>query len=177
MNETPPAHRRRSLAGRLLLAIYLLAAAGLLLSHLAAMVSPQRNAWLALVGLGFGVFVFLNVLFLVYYVLRRRRIAWVAVLALLTVTDTLFGIYLKEAHHGVIRGNEISSKDLEVQRRGDPIRTWYSSDVLATVLPERRQMHAPLSPVDGRPMRRARLKEVELLVAAASEAGEISLPL
>ena len=44
--------------------------------------------------------------------------------------DTLFGIYLKEAHGGVVRGNTISSKELEVQRRGDPIRIWYSTDVL-----------------------------------------------
>ena len=44
--------------------------------------------------------------------------------------DTLFGVYLKEAHNSVIRGNTITSKDLEVQRRGDPIRLWYSTDVL-----------------------------------------------
>jgi nitrous oxidase accessory protein len=44
--------------------------------------------------------------------------------------DTLFGIYLKEGHNGVIRGNQISSMDLEVQRSGDPIRLWYSTDVL-----------------------------------------------
>lgn len=43
---------------------------------------------------------------------------------------TLFGIYLKEAHGSVVRGNTITSKDLEVQRRGDPIRIWYSTDVL-----------------------------------------------
>ncbi len=44
--------------------------------------------------------------------------------------NTLFGIYLKEAHNSVIRGNVITSKDLEVQRRGDPIRIWFSTDVL-----------------------------------------------
>ena len=44
--------------------------------------------------------------------------------------DTLFGIYLKEAHGSVVRGNTISSKDLDVPRRGDPIRVWYSTDVL-----------------------------------------------
>lgn len=44
--------------------------------------------------------------------------------------NTLFGIYLKEAHYSTVRGNRISSKDLAVQRRGDPIRLWYSSDVL-----------------------------------------------
>ena len=42
---------------------------------------------------------------------------------------TLFGIYLQKAHHSVIRGNTVTSKDLEVQRRGDPIRLWYSTDV------------------------------------------------
>jgi len=38
--------------------------------------------------------------------------------------------------------------------------------VEATVFPERRKGHAPLSPVDGKPMRRARLRDVEMLVSA-----------
>lgn len=44
--------------------------------------------------------------------------------------DTLFGIYTREAHNTIIRNNEISSKDLEPQRRGDPIRIWYSNGVV-----------------------------------------------
>lgn len=44
--------------------------------------------------------------------------------------DVLFGIYLKNAPNSIIRNNEIRSKDLEVQRRGDGIRLWYSSDSL-----------------------------------------------
>lgn len=44
--------------------------------------------------------------------------------------DTLFGIYLREANNSTIRDNNISSKDLPVPRRGDPIRVWYSNDVL-----------------------------------------------
>ena len=43
--------------------------------------------------------------------------------------DTLFGIYLREAHDSVISNNEITSKDLDVPRRGDSIRVWYSNDV------------------------------------------------
>lgn len=43
--------------------------------------------------------------------------------------DTLFGIYLRHADGGVIRNNVISSKDLDVPRRGDAIRVWYSNDV------------------------------------------------
>ena len=42
---------------------------------------------------------------------------------------------------------------------------FYSNEieVKTTVFQERRKQHAPLSPVDGKPMRRARLQEVELL--------------
>lgn len=43
--------------------------------------------------------------------------------------DTLFGIYSRYGHNSIFRNNVISSKDLEVQRRGDPIRVWYSNDV------------------------------------------------
>ena len=46
------------------------------------------------------------------------------------IQDTLFGIYLKQAENGVIRNNVITGMDLEVQRRGDGIRVWYSSDTL-----------------------------------------------
>ncbi len=40
-------------------------------------------------------------------------------------------------------------------------------ECLACVFPERRRAHAPLSPVDGRPMRRASLRELQALLAAA----------
>ena len=40
--------------------------------------------------------------------------------------DVLFGIYLKEAPDSVIRGNHITSKDLDIARRGDGIRLWQS---------------------------------------------------
>ena len=44
-------------------------------------------------------------------------------------------------------------------------RFYYSRiKIAATVFPERRQAHAPLSPVDGRPMHRANLREVEELL-------------
>jgi hypothetical protein len=42
---------------------------------------------------------------------------------------------------------------------------FFSNDyeVVATVFPERRKAHAPLSPIDGRPMQRAKLRDVERL--------------
>ena len=47
-----------------------------------------------------------------------------------TLQDVLFGIYLKEAPHSVIRGNTIGAKDLEQARRGDGIRLWTCPDSL-----------------------------------------------
>lgn len=46
------------------------------------------------------------------------------------IQNTLFGIYLKQAPNGDIRNNVITGMDLEVQRRGDGIRVWYSSDTV-----------------------------------------------
>ena len=43
--------------------------------------------------------------------------------------DCLFGIYLREASGSVVRGNRITGKALEVPRRGDAIRVWYSDGV------------------------------------------------
>jgi nitrous oxidase accessory protein len=53
-----------------------------------------------------------------------------AIMAGNRLEDTLFGIYLKEADGSIIRDNDITSKDLDVPRRGDPIRVWFSHDVL-----------------------------------------------
>ena len=53
--------------------------------------------------------------------------------ALLTgnqLDNTLFGIYLKESDNTVIQNNRISGMDLPVPRRGDPIRVWFSKDVV-----------------------------------------------
>jgi nitrous oxidase accessory protein len=46
------------------------------------------------------------------------------------VEDALFGLYLKESHGSVLRGNTITSKNLPVARRGDSVRVWYSHDTL-----------------------------------------------
>ncbi len=42
--------------------------------------------------------------------------------------DVLFGIYLKQSDHAIIRGNEIVGKNLAMPLRGDGIRLWYSHD-------------------------------------------------
>lgn len=44
--------------------------------------------------------------------------------------NVLFGIYLKNAPESVIRNNLVHSKDLEMGRRGDGLRIWYSDHSL-----------------------------------------------
>jgi nitrous oxidase accessory protein len=46
-----------------------------------------------------------------------------------TLTDVLFGIYVRQASRCLIRGNQLLGKGLPVPRRGDLIRLWYSKDV------------------------------------------------
>lgn len=46
------------------------------------------------------------------------------------IEDALFGIYLKQAPDSVLRQNTIRGKDLDIARRGDGIKTWYSDRVL-----------------------------------------------
>ncbi|WP_457674493.1 nitrous oxide reductase family maturation protein NosD [Thiolapillus sp.] len=47
-----------------------------------------------------------------------------------TITDTLFGIHLSNAHGNRIIGNRISSRGKDVTLRGDGIRLWYSHENL-----------------------------------------------
>jgi nitrous oxidase accessory protein len=44
--------------------------------------------------------------------------------------DALFGVYLKQAPDSVVRDNVILGKALDVARRGDGIKTWYSDRVV-----------------------------------------------
>ncbi|MBT4072828.1 MAG: nitrous oxide reductase family maturation protein NosD [Chloroflexi bacterium] len=44
------------------------------------------------------------------------------------IEDALFGIYLREAKDSVVSDNYVRGKDLDVARRGDAIRIWFSHD-------------------------------------------------
>ncbi len=44
--------------------------------------------------------------------------------------DVLFGIYVKQAEHCTIRCNTIGGQQLDIARRGDAIRLWYSPNCL-----------------------------------------------
>ena len=47
------------------------------------------------------------------------------------IQHVLFGVYLRQAHHSIIRNNVIAGKEeLAIPRRGDLVRVWYSDSVL-----------------------------------------------
>ena len=46
------------------------------------------------------------------------------------VEDALFGIYLHNAPDSVVRGNEVIGKALDISRRGDGLKVWYSANSL-----------------------------------------------
>ncbi len=46
------------------------------------------------------------------------------------IEDALFGVYLRQASESVVRNNTLVGKSLDLGRRGDLIRVWYSHDVV-----------------------------------------------
>ena len=46
------------------------------------------------------------------------------------IENSLFGIDLSETSNNVFRRTYISSKDMALEMRGDPVRIWYSNDNL-----------------------------------------------
>jgi len=91
MEEKPKP--RHSLAGRLVFWINIAFAGGLLLAHLASYVNPKTAWWIAIFGLGLGVFALGNLIFLVFWTLRRDLRLLLSLITLLVVSDKLLGIY------------------------------------------------------------------------------------
>ena len=87
------ARKRGSVLDRWLFRLNVLAAAGMVLAHLASSVSPSTVWWLAMFGLGFGTIAMVNVLFVVYWLLRRNRRIFLSLVVLLLAGNKLLGIY------------------------------------------------------------------------------------
>lgn len=88
-------------------------------------------------------------------------------LHLFSDTSEIVGMQLSEQgirHNTMLRKHKLRKDRVEEF----PGFRFYSDDyeIEATVFPEKRKGHPPLSPVDGRPMKRAKLREVEALAFA-----------
>ena len=75
----------------------------------------------------------------------------------------------------VTRARLLVQKDPKITHGNENEYHFNEEDCLvqATVFSERRQQHAPLCPINGRPMQRAGLRDVELLLTEA-EASPIA---
>ena len=78
---------------RIMWIVNILAIVGLLLSYLAAYVSPATIWWLALFGLAYGSFLVINLLFVVFWLIRKsKRFRYSLILSLVGVWK-IFGMY------------------------------------------------------------------------------------
>jgi hypothetical protein len=81
-------------------------------------------------------------------------------------SDTFETIGMQLSEQGIRHNTLLRKHKLQRDRVEEfPAYRFFSNDyeVVATVFPERRKAHAPLSPIDGRPMQRAKLRDVERL--------------
>lgn len=74
----------RGFFSKLILAVYLIAGAGLLISYLSPYISPASYWPIAFFGLAYPFLVIVNLLFLFFWLLRRRRKFWIPLIILLT---------------------------------------------------------------------------------------------
>ncbi|HQV99002.1 MAG TPA: endonuclease/exonuclease/phosphatase family protein [Bacteroidia bacterium] len=77
---------------RIIWVLNIFALTGLALSYLAAYVSPNKIWWLALFGLGYEIMLFINLLFVVYWLIARSRRFWVSLVFILLGIGKIFGI-------------------------------------------------------------------------------------
>lgn len=66
-----------------LVALNLIAVVGLLLAYLATHVSPETVPFLPLFGIGYGISLFANLLFIVFWLLVKKRLALISAVAIL----------------------------------------------------------------------------------------------
>jgi endonuclease/exonuclease/phosphatase family metal-dependent hydrolase len=85
--------QKTSWINKLIWLFNILALTGLIFSLLAAYVSPSRIWWLALFGLAFGPLLLLNFLFFIYWVLMRRRRAFLVLVFLLISFTRIPGMF------------------------------------------------------------------------------------
>lgn len=79
----------------------ILALAGLVLSYLAAYVSPAKVWWLALFGLGYGTLLGINLCFVVFWMLRKSKLYRYSLIFSLIGIGKIFGMFQLSFSHQV----------------------------------------------------------------------------
>ena len=76
-------YRSLSRLNKFILLLGMLCCISLLLSYLATHIDPNSAAWLAFFGLAYPILLFLNLLFLLYWTLKKHRQFWWFAIAIL----------------------------------------------------------------------------------------------
>lgn len=73
----------RSLSKRLLIALNILAVIALFLAYLSTYISPEKMVFLAVFGIAYGVILVVNLFFILFWLLVKKRIALISTIAIL----------------------------------------------------------------------------------------------
>lgn len=85
-------HNQKSIFTRILWALNLFALIGLSLSYLASYVSPRTVWWLALFGLGYEIMLLINVAFVIYWLIARKKLYLYSLILVLLGIGKVFNI-------------------------------------------------------------------------------------
>lgn len=73
----------RSLSKKLLIFLNILAVAALLLAYLSTYISPEKYAFLALFGIGYGILIAINLFFVLFWLFVKKRLALISAITIL----------------------------------------------------------------------------------------------
>ena len=98
-----------TLFSRIVWVLNIFAMIGLLLSYLASMISPSTCWWLALFGLGFEIMLMINIVFIIYWLIFRKKKVFIPLALVLLGIGKIFG---------VVQFNSTPKPEAEVRKDG-----------------------------------------------------------
>lgn len=75
--------RLRAFSKRITLSLNLIVVVGILLAYLATQVSPLDYPYLAFFGIAYGLFLLFNILFIIFWIIVKKRLALISLIAIL----------------------------------------------------------------------------------------------
>ncbi len=126
-----------------LIAINAVLAAALLLSYLAAHISPLKVAFLPFFGIGFGTLLFCNLLFIVFWLFVKRRLALISFITIALGANHLFAYFQPIP---IQFGKAPEGKSIKVLSHNVRLFGWYN---WRTNLADRDSMFARLQKIDA----------------------------
>lgn len=113
----------RSLSKRLLIILNILAVIALFLAYLSTYISPEKVAFLALFGIAYGVLLVTNVIFILFWLFVKKRLALISAIAILIGFSHL-AAYMQLIPH--FENAEISGQKITVVSQNVKLFGWYN---------------------------------------------------